>query len=148
MKFIIELNPTEFKASIQNGTLPALVEAAIETETVVLAATGKAAQQAEKKVARQSVKEEKKETETPKIPVQESATPKEETEKIEGAPSNEETSAVTYTLEQVRAKLAAISQSGKSAEMKQLIASFGATKLTDISADKYPELMKKAEALV
>ena len=58
------------------------------------------------------------------------------------------TETVTYTLEEVRAKLAAISKAGKSTEMKQLISSFGVSKLTDIPSDKYPELMEKAGALI
>lgn len=49
------------------------------------------------------------------------------------------------TLETVRAKLAALSQSGKQAEVKKLITSFKAKKLTEIPQEKYPELLKKAE---
>lgn len=48
------------------------------------------------------------------------------------------------TLETVRAKLAALSQSGKQSEVKNLITKFGVKKLTDIPVDKYPELMEKA----
>lgn len=51
------------------------------------------------------------------------------------------------TLETVRAKLAALSQGGKQAEVKALIAKFGAKKLTDIPAEKYPTLMAEAEGL-
>lgn len=51
------------------------------------------------------------------------------------------------TLETVRAKLAALAQSGKQAEVKQLITNFGAKKLTEIPKEKYPELLKKAEEL-
>jgi hypothetical protein len=51
------------------------------------------------------------------------------------------------TLEEVRAKLAQLSQSGKQAEVKNLIAAMGATKLTEVSADKYAELLAQAEAL-
>jgi len=52
-----------------------------------------------------------------------------------------------YTLETVRAKLAALSQSGKQKEVKAIIESFEAAKLTDIPAEKYPEVMEKAAAL-
>lgn len=52
-----------------------------------------------------------------------------------------------YTLEIVRAKLAKLSQAGKQAEVKALITKFGAKKLTDIPADKYPQLMAEAEAI-
>lgn len=51
------------------------------------------------------------------------------------------------TLEKVRAKLAALSQDGKQAEVKALITEFGAKKLSDIPAGKYAELLKKAEKL-
>ncbi|MDN9011080.1 hypothetical protein [Brevibacillus laterosporus] len=50
-------------------------------------------------------------------------------------------------LEPVRAKLAALAKSGKQAEVKELIASFGASKLTDIPADKYLQLLMQAEAI-
>ena len=51
------------------------------------------------------------------------------------------------SLEQVRAKLAELSQAGKAADVKKLIADFGAAKLTDIPADKYGDLLQKAEAI-
>lgn len=53
----------------------------------------------------------------------------------------------TYTLEEVRAKLAELNKSGKRAEVKSLLGSFGAAKLSDIPADKYGELMEKAGEL-
>lgn len=53
----------------------------------------------------------------------------------------------TYTLETVRAKLANLSQSGKQKEVKAIIESFGVAKLTDIPAEKYPEVMEKAAEL-
>lgn len=71
-------------------------------------------------------------------------TTEEESKPATPAPKNEEN---PYTLETVRAKLAALSQSGKQAEVKELITSFGAKKLTDISVEKYPELMEKASEI-
>lgn len=53
----------------------------------------------------------------------------------------------TYTLETVRAKLATLSQNGMQKEVKAIIESFGVKKLTDIPAEKYPEVMKKAAEL-
>ncbi len=53
----------------------------------------------------------------------------------------------TLTLETVRAKLAALSQNGMQKEVKAIIESFGAKKLTDIPAEKYPEVMEKAAEL-
>jgi len=51
------------------------------------------------------------------------------------------------TLEEVRKKLAALSQGGKSAAVKEILAGFGASKLTDVSPEKYSELMAAAEEL-
>lgn len=51
------------------------------------------------------------------------------------------------TLEDVRAKLAALSQDGKQVQVKELITGFGANKLSDIPADKYPELLEEADKL-
>ncbi|WP_026673643.1 hypothetical protein [Alkalihalobacterium bogoriense] len=51
------------------------------------------------------------------------------------------------TLEEVRAKLASLSQDGKQVEVKELITSFGAKKLSDVPAQKYSELLEKAEEL-
>ena len=53
----------------------------------------------------------------------------------------------TVTMETVRAKLATLAQGGKQAEVKALIAKFGAKKLTDIAVAKYPELLAAAEGL-
>lgn len=51
------------------------------------------------------------------------------------------------TLEEVRAKLAALSQEGKQMQVKELITGFGAKKLSDIPTEKYPELLEEAEKL-
>jgi hypothetical protein len=50
-------------------------------------------------------------------------------------------------LEEVRAKLTSLSQSGKQAEVKELIQKFGAAKLTDIPVVNYAELLKAAQYL-
>ena len=50
-------------------------------------------------------------------------------------------------LEDVRAVLGDIARTGKSAEMKALLRKYGANKLSDIPAEKYPELLKEAEAV-
>lgn len=52
-----------------------------------------------------------------------------------------------YTLEEVRAKLAALNKAGKRADVKEILSSFGAQKLTEIPADRYAELMRKAGEL-
>lgn len=51
------------------------------------------------------------------------------------------------TLEAVRAKLAAISQAGKQAQVKALLADYGVAKLTDLPQDKYADILEKAEAI-
>lgn len=56
-------------------------------------------------------------------------------------------SSAPVTLEQVRAKLADLSQAGKAGEVKALISAMGAAKLTEVPAEKYGELLEKAEAL-
>lgn len=52
----------------------------------------------------------------------------------------DEFTAPTYTLKEVRAKLAAL----ESSKAKELIASFGVKKLTDLSEEHYPAIMQKA----
>ncbi len=51
------------------------------------------------------------------------------------------------TLEEIRAKLAALSQDGKQVQVKALITEMGAKKLSDVPAEKYVDLLKKAEEL-
>ena len=51
------------------------------------------------------------------------------------------------TLVEVRAKLAAISQTDKQKEVKALITKFGANKLTDLDPSCYGELLKEASEL-
>ncbi|MTI95410.1 MAG: hypothetical protein FH749_07960 [Firmicutes bacterium] len=53
----------------------------------------------------------------------------------------------TVSLEQVRAKLANLSQNGKQAEVKQIITDFGASKLTEIPAERYAEVLARAEKI-
>lgn len=62
-------------------------------------------------------------------------------------PEPEPTPEPEYTLEQVRAKLAALSQDGKQAQVKKIITEAGAKKLTEIPPEKYAEVMAKAGAI-
>ena len=50
-------------------------------------------------------------------------------------------------LEDVRKVLAEISRAGKTEEMKNLLAQFGATKLSDVTPDKYFDLLMAAKEL-
>lgn len=52
-----------------------------------------------------------------------------------------------YTLEEVRAKLAKLQKAGKRAEVKEMLSSFGAAKLSEVPASKYAALMVKAGEL-
>lgn len=58
-----------------------------------------------------------------------------------------EPEASAVTLEQVRAKLTELSQGGKAADVKSLIAKFGGGKLTDLKAEQYADVLAAAEAL-
>lgn len=51
------------------------------------------------------------------------------------------------TLEHLRAKMAAKSQAGKGPECKALLATFGASNLTSVPADKYSYLLAAVEEL-
>ena len=62
------------------------------------------------------------------------------------ADSSEESKAV-YTIEQVRAVLAEKSQSGLTAQVKDLLQSFGSVKLSGIDPARYGELIEAAKAL-
>lgn len=66
------------------------------------------------------------------------------TRKSEPAPKAEP---ALITLEEVRAKLAAISQAGKKTEVAALINEFGVSKLTEVKSEDYAALMAKAEKL-
>ena len=54
---------------------------------------------------------------------------------------------VKLSIEEVRAKLASLTDKGKNKEVVELLNSFGAKKLSEISKDKYGELFAAAEAL-
>lgn len=55
--------------------------------------------------------------------------------------------AVSYTLEQVRAKLTELSRAGKAKEVKKLLTDAGATNVSTLGPDKYAEVMQKAGEL-
>lgn len=59
----------------------------------------------------------------------------------------EEKPAKTYTLEDVRAKLAELTRAGKQKEVKELLTSFGAKNLSSVDPKDYLALMEKAGAL-
>ena len=83
------------------------------------------------------------ETEAPKTVVRKLKKP--DAPAVEPEAPAAEASAVT--LEQVRAKLTELSQGGKKDDIKVLIAKFGGTKLTDLKAEQYADVLAAAEAL-
>jgi len=62
-------------------------------------------------------------------------------------PEPEEDAGEKVTMEQVREKLATISRAGKSAEVKALIAKFGADKLSELKEEHFGKLLKEAEKI-
>lgn len=87
------------------------------------------------------------ETEKPKKekPAKKVEKPKPEPDAAEEA--TEEKASTGLTFEQVRVKLAEVSQAGKQKELKELITSMGAAKLSDIPEEQYAELLEKASEL-
>ncbi len=65
----------------------------------------------------------------------------------ETAPSvaKEQPAAPSIKLEDVRTVLAEISRSGKTAQMKELLGRFGASKLSDVKAEDYAALLAAAK---
>lgn len=53
----------------------------------------------------------------------------------------------TVTFVQLRSRLSEISRSGKTAEVKELIAKYGASKLSDIAESDYAAVLAEAEGL-
>ena len=86
-------------------------------------------------------KEVEKEVQAPKEEV------KDKKEKSQKQKTNKTEEAKEISLEEVRGVLAKLSKDGKQSEVKALIKKFGGKKLTDISKDKYPELLKEAEMI-
>ena len=51
------------------------------------------------------------------------------------------------TMDDIQAMLGKLVNAGKREEVKELISSFGAARLSEIPAEKYGEVMKKAEVI-
>lgn len=69
-------------------------------------------------------------------------TPAPAAEEMPAAPSSD-----SVTLEQVRTVLASLSVAGHSEEIKNLIAKYGVTRLSDIAPERLAEVLKEAERL-
>lgn len=67
-----------------------------------------------------------------------------EAPKEQPTPKQEE---ATVTFVQLRSRLSEISRSGKTAKVKELIAKYGASKLSDIAESDYAAVLAEAEGL-
>lgn len=67
--------------------------------------------------------------------------------KAESAEADKKSDKPTYTLVQVRERLATLSRAGKQAQVKALLEKFGASKLSEVKEEDYAALMEEAEAL-
>ena len=70
--------------------------------------------------------------------------------KTEGVPATvetEETAASPVSLVEVRTALSALSQAGKTTEVRELIQAAGAEKLSEVNPDKYGWLLEQARGL-
>ena len=62
-------------------------------------------------------------------------------------PSTPEPEKQAVTFVQLRSRLSEISRNGKTAEVKELIAKYGASKLSDIAESNYAAVLAEAEGL-
>lgn len=132
MKFVIEFNSSELVNAINSGVLLTLAESVSKTDSAAIKA-GEIIREKQTKAAadKEPEKEDKQSPKTNSEP--------------EAHPQKEET--VTYTLIQVREKLASLSRAGKQAQVKALLEKFGATKLSEVKEEDYAALMQDAEGL-
>lgn len=68
-------------------------------------------------------------------------------EEVLPVPVKEEKPETNIKLEDVRAVLADISRSGKTAEMKALLSKFGVSKLSDLNPADYGTVLEEAEVI-
>ena len=71
----------------------------------------------------------------------------EEPKQEDEAPKDSAQDEKTYTLVEVRAKLASLNKAGKKTQVQELISSFGVERLSLIGEEHYAELMQKAGEL-
>lgn len=100
-----------------------------------------------------TVAEAVKATKVNKVKAKKKTAPSESEESGNNAPADIkdevpfEEEAKTFTLEEVRAALAKLTRSGKQKEVKELLKSFKANKLTEVKQEDYAALMEKAGAI-
>ena len=125
-----------------NIKAPELVKAA-ENLIAVLSEVGKT-QEAETPKAKKEDKSSKKEDNEKTTEEKKNTKAAKEEKPLEKEDKSEKQ---PITIEEVRSKLAKLSQEGKQADVKALITKFGASKLSDIPTEKYAELLKESEGL-
>jgi hypothetical protein len=89
----------------------------------------------EEKQSKKNTKASKKE-ETPAPVVEEKEAPKVETKE----PTKEQ-------YEEVKSRMTALSDSGKTKDVRDIVLSFGVSKMSEIKLEQYPELLAKIEAI-
>ncbi|HLN88997.1 MAG TPA: hypothetical protein VK253_02920 [Candidatus Binatia bacterium] len=130
MNITININAPELVEAIQ------ALASALSTGRSIIPETGAVtAMNIESAVARETETFEAPQVEEPKEELKE-----EPKQKPQSSPSQ-------VSLEQVRAVMTSLTQSGKQAEAKELIRSLGYKKLTDVPADRYAELLAAAEEI-
>lgn len=141
MKITIEIE-TPVSERVLTNLAAALAGKGIAATTAPEAPTAEPeqAKPAEAPKTTKTAKKEKKVEAEPTAPAVEE-TPAEEVQ------ATKDEAEVTYTLEQVRDKLANLSRAGQRAEVKALLGEFGANKLSEVKEEDYAALMKKAEEL-
>lgn len=80
-------------------------------------------------------------------PIKEEASQEETEPQKEAAVEETPAEEVTYTLEDVRAKLGALQKAGRREDVKKLLQSVGAEKLPEVDPKDYNTLMQKAGEL-
>jgi hypothetical protein len=141
MKITMEFNQQEIKTVVSNGTFEAMLDslgetaAAVETTPAPVPAPTQKRQRSSKPVEPEPAEVKQPDPEPEVKPEPETKQPEPESEEP------------TYTLIQVRERLAELSKNGKQEQVRTLISKFGAVKLSEIKEESYASLMKEAEAL-
>ena len=73
--------------------------------------------------------------------------PPAQAEPVPAAVQSEETAASPVSLVEVRTALSALSQAGKTVQVRELIQAAGAEKLSEVDPDKYGWLLEQARGL-
>lgn len=133
-----------------DAVLSLLVRLRLETMPVEQAPAAEQSETEQAKPVRRTRKSAPAEQPVVDSPKEETPAPVAEQAPETPAPSQESPaspSEQTYTLEQVRARLAELSQAGKKSEVLAAMQQFGATRLTEIRPEQFGELMAAVEGL-